>query len=79
MPKQAETLQELAQVRADNRRLLNMIVGSQGTALGRRNFTPDGETSQGVSGPGYPDSLEAIYTRQIARSADRCGSLDDPF
>ena len=42
MPKQAETLRELARVRADNRELLNSIVGTQGTALGRKNFSPEG-------------------------------------
>ena len=42
MPKQADSLRELAQVRADNRALLNAIVGNQGTALGRRNYMPDG-------------------------------------
>lgn len=46
MPREAQTLLELAQVRADNRELLNALVATQGTALGRRNFTsglPDGE------------------------------------
>ncbi len=43
MAKQATTLRELAQVRADNRALLNAIVGNQGTALGRRDFTATGE------------------------------------
>ena len=45
MAKQATTLRELAQVRADNRGLLNAIVGNQGTALGRRNFTHSGDPS----------------------------------
>lgn len=43
MPTQAQSLRELAQVRADNRELLNAIVGTQGTALGRKNFTAGGE------------------------------------
>ncbi len=43
MARQAQTLRELALVRADNRDLLNAIVGSQGTALGRRNFTAGGQ------------------------------------
>ncbi len=38
MAVQASTLRELAQIRADNREFLNLIVGSQGTALGRKNF-----------------------------------------
>ena len=42
MAKQATTLRELAQVRADNRALLNAIVGNQGTALGRKDFTASG-------------------------------------
>lgn len=46
-PKQAVTLRELAKVRADNRELLNSIVGTQGTALGRKNYSisgaPEGE------------------------------------
>ena len=42
MAKQATTLRELAQVRADNRELLNAVVGNQGTALGRKNFTATG-------------------------------------
>ncbi len=42
MAKQAETLLELAQIRADNRALLNAVVGNQGTALGRKNFTASG-------------------------------------
>lgn len=41
MPKQAETLRELAKVRADNRELLNSIVGTQGTAHGRKNYSPE--------------------------------------
>ena len=41
MPKQATNLRELATVRADNRATLNAIVGTQGTALGRKNFSPD--------------------------------------
>ena len=45
MPRQATTLRELAQVRADNRNLLNAVVGNQGTALGRKNFTASGEPS----------------------------------
>lgn len=43
MAKQATTLRELAQVRADNRALLNAVVGNQGTALGRKDFTASGE------------------------------------
>ena len=43
MATQAQTLRELAQVRADNRELLNAIVGTQGTALGRKNFTAGGQ------------------------------------
>ncbi len=43
MAKKAETLRELAQVRADNRRLLNLVAGNQGTALGRKDFTAGGE------------------------------------
>lgn len=43
MARQAKTLKELARVRADNRRLLNAVAGNQGTALGRKNFTPQGE------------------------------------
>ena len=43
MARQATTIRELAQVRSDNRELLNFIVGNQGTALGRRNFTASGE------------------------------------
>lgn len=39
----AQTIRQLAKVRADNRELLNAIVGNQGTALGRRNFTADGD------------------------------------
>jgi len=42
MAKTATTLRELAQVRADNRELLNAVVGNQGTALGRKNFTASG-------------------------------------
>ncbi len=42
MANQATTLRELALVRADNRELLNAIVGNQGTALGRKNFTVSG-------------------------------------
>jgi hypothetical protein len=38
MARQAKTLKELAQVRADNRDELNHYVGNQGTALGRKNF-----------------------------------------
>lgn len=38
MAQQAENLFELARIRADNRDLLNAIVGTQGTALGRKNF-----------------------------------------
>ena len=38
MAKKATTLIELAKVRADKRELLNAIVGTQGTALGRKNF-----------------------------------------
>ena len=45
MPSQATTLRQLAQVRADNRDLLNAVVGSQGTALGRKDFTASGEPS----------------------------------
>jgi hypothetical protein len=36
---QVQTLHELAQERADNRELLYAIVATQGTALGRKNFT----------------------------------------
>ncbi|MFQ5962677.1 MAG: hypothetical protein ACE5KZ_00150 [Candidatus Scalinduaceae bacterium] len=38
MAKQATTLKELAQIRADRRDFLNAIVGTQGTALGLKNF-----------------------------------------
>lgn len=43
MPTKAMTITQLAQVRADNRQLLNLVTGSQGTALGRKNFTADGQ------------------------------------
>ena len=43
MARQAETLRDLAMVRADNRRLLNLVVGTQGTGLGRKNFTAAGD------------------------------------
>lgn len=43
MAKAATTLRELAQIRADNRKLLNAVVGNQGTALGRKDFTASGE------------------------------------
>lgn len=41
----AETLRQLARVRADNRDLLNVVAGTQGTALGRKNFDASGEPS----------------------------------
>ncbi len=41
MAKTAKTIRELAQVRANNRDLLNAIVGVQGTALGLKNYGPD--------------------------------------
>lgn len=41
MAQPATTLRQLAQVRADNRELLNLVVGNQGTALGRKNFDAD--------------------------------------
>ncbi len=42
MARDAKTILELAQVRADNRELLNRVVGTQGTALGRKNFDMEG-------------------------------------
>jgi len=42
MPKTATTLIQLAQIRADNRELLNKITNTQGTALGRKNFDAKG-------------------------------------
>lgn len=56
MPQQATTLKELARIRADNRRLLNVIVGTQGTALGRKNFdiddNPSGDSEESRFGAG---------------------------
>jgi hypothetical protein len=47
MARQAKTLKELAQVRADNRTKLKKYTGLQGTALGRKNFdireNPEGD------------------------------------
>jgi hypothetical protein len=42
MAKQAKTLRDLALVRADNKDLFDKVAGSQGTALGRKNYDPDG-------------------------------------
>lgn len=38
MARRAQSLRDLARVRADNRNLLNAVVGNQGTALGRKNY-----------------------------------------
>lgn len=43
MAKQAQNLIELARIRADQRHFLNAVVGNQGTALGRRNFSKAGD------------------------------------
>ncbi len=43
MSRRAETLRDLAKVRADGRALLNAVVGTQGTALGRKNYDGRGE------------------------------------
>ena len=43
MPRRAQTLRDLAKLRADRRDLLNSVVGNQGTALGRKNYDGRGE------------------------------------
>lgn len=43
MTRRAETLRDLAKLRADRRDLLNAVVGNQGTALGRKNYDGRGE------------------------------------
>lgn len=43
MARKAKTLLELAQVRADKREFLNFVVGTQGTAIGRKNFSSEGK------------------------------------
>ncbi|WP_299616319.1 hypothetical protein [Pelagibius sp.] len=83
MAKQATTLRQLAQVRADNRTLLNAIVGNQGTALGRKNFTPSGEPTGDpciIAYMPHKISLDLIANKQrvpeILTSAD--GTLEAP-
>ena len=43
MTRRAETLRDLAKVRAEHRDRLNAVVGNQGTALGRKNYDGRGE------------------------------------
>ncbi|MBT6609267.1 MAG: hypothetical protein HOB37_12510 [Rhodospirillaceae bacterium] len=42
MPRSALTLNELAKVRSDNRKILDADAGNQGTALGLKNYLPGG-------------------------------------